>query len=85
MKEDLEDQNSPYDIEADTDPFPLRLSDDYGDEDVACESDSQNQFQGRWAAERWFLRVCFRRCQRYLASGLRPAKPTETTTDELPF
>jgi hypothetical protein len=47
---------------------------------------SQNQYYGRWAAEKWLLRVYLRRCCRFLRSKFRPAKQVNSTSDvELPF
>ena len=62
--------------------------DEYSEDDNSLDFmiASQNQYYGRWAAEKWLLRVYLRRCCRFLLSRLRPVKPVNSTSgDELPF
>jgi hypothetical protein len=67
-------------------PYPR---DEYSeDDDFSLESKiaSQNQYYGRWAAEKWLLRVYLRRCCGLLLSIFRRGKPVNSTSnDELPF
>jgi hypothetical protein len=80
------DENFDYEIDDNADALPLCPSDEYRDDDsVEFRINSQNQYHGRWAAEKWLLRLYFYRCHRFLLSRFRPLKPTETTSDELPF
>jgi hypothetical protein len=77
-----------YELDENSDESQLCLSDDCSDDDYSLESRiaSQNQYYGRWAAEKWLLRVYLRRCCRFLRSKFRPVKPVNSTSDdELPF
>jgi hypothetical protein len=62
-------------------------SDDNSDNNYSleCRIASQSQYYGRWAAEKWLLRLYFYRCCRFLRSRFRPEKPVDNTPDELPF
>ena len=63
-------------------------SDEYGEDDSSLDSRiaSQNQYYGRWAAEKWLLRVYLRRCCGLLLSIFRRGKPVNSTSnEELPF
>ena len=63
-------------------------SDVYSEDDYNLDSRiaSQNQYCGRWAAEKWLLRVYLRRCCRFLLSSFKQVKPTNSSCDdELPF
>ena len=79
MKEDELDENSDV-----SQPCP---SDEHSDDDsLDSRIASQNQYYGRWAAEKWLLRVYLRRCCRFLRSKFSPAKQVNSTPDdELPF
>ena len=79
MKEDELDENSDV-----SQPCP---SDEHSDDDsLDSRIASQNQYYGRWAAEKWLLRVYLRRCCRFLLSRVRLVKPVNgTSDDELPF
>jgi len=77
-----------YELDENSDESQLCLSDDYSDDDYSleCRIASQNQYYGRWAAEKWLLRVYLRRCCRFLRSRFSPAKPVNSISDdELPF
>ena len=77
-----------YELDENSDESQLCLSDDCSDDDYSLESRiaSQNQYYGRWAAEKWLLGVYLRRCCRFLRSKFRPVKPVNSTSDdELPF
>ena len=79
MKEYELDENSEV-----SQPYP---SDEHSDDDsLDFRIASQNQYYGRWAAEKWLLRVYLRRCCRFLRSKFSPAKQVNSTPDdELPF
>jgi hypothetical protein len=75
-----------YELDENSDvsqPFP---SDQYSEDDFSLDSGvaSQNQYCGRWAAEKWLLRVYLRRCWRFLLSWFRPVKPVNSTSDDEP-
>jgi len=57
------------------------------DDDHSLDSEitSRNQYYGRWAAEKWLLRIYLRRCYRFFLSTVRPVKPVDTSDDGLPF
>jgi hypothetical protein len=66
----------------------LPPNDDYSDDDYSLDSRIafRNQYYGRWAAEKWLLRVYLRRCHRFLLSRIRPMKLASSSfDDELPF
>lgn len=80
MNELEEDQH--YDVTR------LCLNDEYSDDDYNLDSRiaSQDQYYGRWAAEKWLLQVYLRRCRRFLQSRIRPMEPASCSfDDELPF
>lgn len=77
-----------YKADENSDQSRSYSSDEFSDEDYSLESKiaTQNQFYGRWAAEKWLLRVYLRRCYRFLLSKVRPVKPVDSNSDdELPF
>jgi hypothetical protein len=76
-----------YELDENSDESQLCLSDDYSDDDYSleCRIASQNQYYGRWAAEKWLLRLYLYRCCRFLRSRFRPVKRAENASDELPF
>lgn len=77
-----------YELDENSDvPRPCP-SDEHSDDDYSLDSRiaSQNQYYGRWAAEKWLLRVYLRRCCRFVLSGFKQNKPVNSTSDdELPF
>jgi hypothetical protein len=86
MNEYEADENFDYEIDDNAGGSPPCASDEYSDDDsVELKIDSQSQYYGRWAAEKWLVRLYFCRCRRLLLSRFRPVKPTENTSDELPF
>jgi hypothetical protein len=88
MNEYKADENYDYEADENFDELRPSSSDEYSDDDYSLESRiaAQNQFYGRWAAEKWILRVYLRRCYRSLLSRVRPVKPVDSTSDdELPF
>jgi len=76
-----------YELVENSDKSQLCPSDDYSDDDYSleCRTDSRSQYYGRWAAEKWLLRLYLYRCCRFLRWSFRPEKPAENTSDELPF
>jgi len=77
-----------YDLDESAEVSQPCPSDEYSDDDYSLDSRiaSQNQHYGRWAAEKWLLRVYLRRCCRFLVSRFRSVKPVNRTSDdELPF
>jgi hypothetical protein len=78
-----------YELDEEYDASQPCPSDEYSeDDDFSLDSRIalQNQYRGRWAAEKWLLRVYLRRCCRSLLSGFRPNKPVNSVSDdELPF
>jgi len=77
-----------YELDEDSDVSQTCRSDEDSEDDYSLELRiaSQNQYYGRWAAEKWLLRVYLRRCCRFLLSRFRPVKPVSSTSDdELPF
>ena len=76
-----------YELDENSDESQLCLSDDYSDDDYSLEYRiaSQNQYYGRWAAEKWLLRLYLYRCCRFLLSRFTTVKPVANTSDELPF
>jgi hypothetical protein len=77
-----------YELEENSDLSQPGPSDEYNGDDSSLDSRiaSHNQYYGRWAAEKWLLRVYLRRCRRLFRSKLRPAKQVNSTSDdELPF
>ena len=74
MNEDELDESSDV-----SQPFP---SDEQSDDDLDSRIAAQNQFYGRWAVEKWLLRVYLRRCRRFLRSRFRPVKPANSTADD---
>jgi hypothetical protein len=76
-----------YELDQNSDESQPCPSDDYSDDDYNLERRiaSQSQYYGRWAPEKWLLRLYLYRCCRFLRLKFRPEKPTENTSDELPF
>jgi hypothetical protein len=77
-----------FELEEDSQAAQSYPSDEYSEDDYSldCRIASQNQYSGRWAAEKWLLRVYLRRCCRFLLSSFRQVKPTNSSCDdELPF
>jgi len=76
-----------YELVENSDESQLCPSDDYSDDDYSLEyrTYSQSQYYGRWAAEKWLLRLYLYRCCRFLLWSFRPEKPAENTSNELPF
>ena len=77
-----------YELDENSDVLQACPSDEYSEDDYSLDSRiaSQNQYYGRWATEKWLLRVYLRRCRRFLLSSFRPVKPAESSCDdELPF
>ena len=77
-----------YELDENSDVSQPCPSDQYSEDDFSLDSGvaSQNQYCGRWAAEKWLLRVYLRRYCRFLLSKLRTAKPANSISDdELPF
>jgi hypothetical protein len=76
-----------YELDENSDESQLCLSDDCSDDDYSLEYRiaSQNQYYGRWAVEKWLLRLYLHRCCRFLLSRFTTVKPVANTSDELPF
>jgi hypothetical protein len=77
-----------YELDEDSDASQPCPSEEYSENDFSLDSRiaAQNQYWGRWAAEKWLLGVYLRRCCRFLQSNFRPVKPVNSTSDdELPF
>ena len=72
-----------YELDENSEESQFCPSDDYNDDDYSLAT--QSQYSGRWAAEQWLLRLYLYRCCRFLRSRLRPEKPADNTSDELPF
>jgi hypothetical protein len=88
MNEYKTDENYGYEADENSDQSRPYSSDEFSDDDYSLDSRiaSQNQYYGRWAAEKWLLRVYLRRCCRFLRSRFRPVKPVNSISDdELPF
>jgi len=80
------DENFDYGIDDNAVDSPLCPGDECSDDDsMEFRIASQNQYYGRWAAEKWLLRLYLYRCYRFLRSRFRPGKLAENTSDELPF
>src|ERR1035438_84059 len=80
------DQMNEHEVEENSD-VPQRCPSDKQSDDYSLDSKmaSQNQYYGRWAAEKWLLRVYLRRCCRFLLSRVRTVKTVDTSGDKLPF
>ena len=79
------DENSDHDFDENSDELRRCLSDDDSVDDYPLEGiSSQNKFYGRWAAEKFLLRVYLHRCCRFLLSRFRPVKPADNTSDDKP-
>lgn len=76
-----------YELDENPDVSQPCPSDEYSDDDsLDSRIASQNQYYGRWAIEKWLLRVYVRRCCRFLRSKFRQAKQVDSTSDDgLPF
>jgi len=86
MNEYEADENFDYEIDDNAGASPLCPSNEYSDDDsVEFRIDSHNQYYGRWAAEKWLLRLYFFPMPPPSMSRFRPVKRTENTSDELPF
>ena len=86
MNEYEADENFDYEIDDNAGGSPPCASDEYSDDDsVELRIDSQSQYYGRWAAEKWLLRLYFFPMPPPSMSRFRPVKRTENTSDELPF
>jgi hypothetical protein len=87
MNEYEADENFDYEIDDNPDVSLPCPSDQHSDDDHSLESRIawQSPYYGRRAAEKWLLRLYLYRCCRFLRLKLRPEKPTENTSDELPF
>ena len=75
-----------YELDENSDASQPCPSDEYSEDDFSLDSRiaSQKQFYGRWAAEKWLLRVYLRRCCRFLLSRFRPVKPVNSASDDEP-
>jgi hypothetical protein len=77
-----------YELDENSDVSQPGPSEEYSEDDYSLDSRiaSQNRYCGRWATEKWLLRVYLRRCCRFLMSRLSPVKPVDSrSNDELPF
>jgi hypothetical protein len=75
-----------YELDENSDASQACPSDEYSDDDDSLDSKiaSQNHYYGRWAAEKWLLRVYLRRCCRFLLTRVRPVKSVNSTSDDEP-
>ena len=75
-----------YELDENSDVSQPCPSDEDGEDDYSMDSRiaSHNQYYGRWAAEKWLLRVYLRRCWRFLLSRFRPVKQVNSTSDDEP-
>jgi hypothetical protein len=78
-----------YELDENSDMSQPCPRDEYSEDDgfsLDSRIASQNLYYGRWAAEKWILRVYLRRCCRFLLSSFRPVRPVNSISDdELPF
>lgn len=59
--------------------------DEFDDDDYRLELEiaSRSKYSGRWAAEKWLLHRCIRRCLNFLTGSFRTVKATEEDPDDL--
>ena len=70
-----------YEVDENSDVPHSSPSDEHSDGDLDYRVAIQNQYCGRWAAEKWLIRVYLRRCRRFLRWRFRPGKPTNSSPD----
>jgi hypothetical protein len=74
-----------YELDENSDVSKACPSNEHSDDDsLDSRIASQNQYYGRWAVEKWLLRVYLRRCCRFLRSKFRAAKHVNSTSDDEP-
>jgi hypothetical protein len=74
-----------YELDENSDVSQACPSDEHSDDgSLDSRIASQNQYYGRWAAEKWLLRVYLRRFCRFLLSRFRPVKPVNSASDDEP-